>query len=299
MLMATGALTTFLALAVLLVAYSWPSLLRYGPGFLTTTAWDPVFARFGAAHLVYGTLVTSAVALLLTTPIAVGTALFVAEYAPDWLGEPVAFLVELLAVIPSIIYGLWGFFVLAPIMRETVEPALQATLGHVPLVEALVAGPAMGRDLLTGGVILALMILPTIMAVAREVFRAVPDTQREGMLALGATHWEAVRHAVLPYVAGGIAGAMGLGLARALGETMAVTMVIGNSSRAIGPSLFTPGYTLASAIANQFTEADTPIYFSAIVEVALVLLLVSTLVNLLARLLVARFVRAPGAVSAG
>src|SRR5581483_9982907 len=204
-LMATGALTTFLALATLLAAYSWPSLVRYGPGFLTTTAWDPVFARFGAAHLVYGTLVTSAVALLLATPIAVGTALFVAEYAPDWLGEPVAFLVELLAVIPSIIYGLWGFFVLAPIMRETVEPALQATLGHVPLGGALVAGPAMGRDLLTGGVILALMILPTIMVVAREVFRAVPDTQREGMLALGATHWEAVRYAVLPYVAGGIA----------------------------------------------------------------------------------------------
>jgi phosphate transport system permease protein len=251
--------------------------------------WDPVFEEFGAAHFVYGTLVTSIVALALAAPIGVAAALFVAEYAPRWLGDPVSFLVEMLAVIPSIIYGLWGFFVLAPIMRQGVEPALRDSVGRVPVVGALFSGPVLGKDYLVGGTILAVMILPTVMAISREVFRAVPDTQREGMLALGATKWETIRHAVLPYARAGIAGAAGLGLARALGETMAVTMVIGNSSREIRASLFTPGYTMASAIANQFTEADKEIYFAAIVEVALVLLVVATLVNILARLLVARF----------
>jgi phosphate transport system permease protein len=293
--LAVVAVLIFAALVVLLIAYAAPSVLRFGLSFLTTTVWDPVFERFGAAHLIYGTLVTSAVALLIATPLGVGAALFVAEYAPRWLGDPVSFVVELLAVVPSIIYGLWGFFVLAPFMKATIEPLLQATLGRAPLVGALFAGPILGRDLLIGGVILSVMILPTIMAITREVFRAVPDTQREGMLALGSTKWEVVRHAVLPYAQGGIAGAAGLGLARALGETMAVTMVVGNSSSAISPSLFTPGYTMASAIANQFTEADKEIYFAAIVEVALALLLVSTLVNLLSRLLVWRFVRSVGA----
>jgi phosphate transport system permease protein len=288
------AVLTFAALVALLIAYAAPSLLRFGLSFLTTTVWDPVFERFGAAHFIYGTLVTSAVALLIATPLGVGAALFVAEYAPRWLGDPVSFLVELLAVIPSIIYGLWGFFVLAPFMRAVVEPTLQNSIGRVPLIGALFAGPILGRDLLIGGVILAVMILPTVMVITREVFRAVPDTQREGMLALGSTKWEVIRYAVLPYAQGGIAGAAGLGLARALGETMAVTMVVGNSSSAISASLFTPGYTMASAIANQFTEADKEIYFAAIVEVALALLLVSTLVNLLARLLVWRFVRSVG-----
>ncbi|HEY7066740.1 MAG TPA: phosphate ABC transporter permease subunit PstC [Chloroflexota bacterium] len=292
--LAGAAVLTFAALVVLLIAYAAPSMARFGLSFLTTIVWDPVFERFGAAHLIYGTLVTSAVALVIATPLGVGAALFVAEYAPRWLGDPVSFLVELLAVIPSIIYGLWGFFVLAPTMRAVVEPALQNSIGQVPLIGALFAGPILGRDLLIGGVILSVMILPTVMAITREVFRAVPDTQREGMLALGSTKWEVIRYAVLPYAQGGIAGAAGLGLARALGETMAVTMVVGNSSSAISASLFTPGYTMASAIANQFTEADKEIYFAAIVEVALALLLVSTLVNLLARLLVWRFVRSVG-----
>ncbi len=292
--LACSAVVVLLALVALLLVYSWPSIAAYGLTFLMTTSWDPVSARFGAAHLVYGTLVTSAVALLVATPIGVGAALFVAEYAPRRIGDAISFVVELLAVIPSIIYGLWGLFVLAPFMRVIVEPALQNTIGQVPLVGALFSGPILGRDLLIGGIILAIMILPTVMAISREVFRAVPDTQREGLLALGATRWETIRHAVLPYARGGIAGAAGLGLARALGETMAVTMVIGNSSRAISPSLFTPGYTMASAIANQFTEADTELYFAAIVEVALVLLLVSTLVNLLSRLFVWRFVRGVG-----
>ncbi|HEV8632950.1 MAG TPA: phosphate ABC transporter permease subunit PstC [Chloroflexota bacterium] len=288
-LLAAGSVATIVALAALLVIDSWSAIERYGPSFVTTVNWDPVFEEFGAAHFVYGTLVTSAVALVLAAPVAIGAALFVAEYAPRWLGDPISFVVELLAVIPSIIYGLWGFFVLAPLMRGSVEPALRETLGEVPLVGALFSGPPLGKDYLVGGTILAIMILPTVMAIAREVFRAVPDTQREGMLALGATKWETIRGAVLPYARGGLTGAAGLGLARALGETMAVTMVIGNSSSAISPSLFTPGYTMASAIANQFTEADKEIYFSAIVEVALVLLLVATVVNLLGRLLVWRF----------
>src|SRR5438094_9503850 len=258
-----------------------------------TTTWDPVFQEFGAAHFVYGTVVTSVVALVLATPLAVGAALFVAEYAPRWLGEPVGFVVELLAVIPSIVYGLWGFFVLAPMMRGAVEPTLRGSVGQVPVIGALFSGPILGKDLLVAGVILAIMILPTVTAVSREVLRAVPNTQRESMLALGATRWETVQKAVLPYARSGIAGAAILGLARALGETMAVTMVIGNSSTRISPSLFTPGYTIASAIANQFTEADKAIYFSAIVELALVLLLVAMGMNALARLLVARISRGP------
>src|SRR5204863_3618916 len=190
---------------------------------------------------------------------------------------PVSFLIQLLAAIPSIIYGLWGFFVLAPIMRGAVEPFLKNTLGKVPVAGALFSGPSVGRDMLVAGVILAIMILPTITAVSREILRAVPNTQREGMLALGATRWETVQKAVLPYARSGIAGAAILGLARALGETMAVTMVIGNSSTKVSASLFTPGYTMASAIANQFTEADRAIYFSTIVAVALVLLLVAVI----------------------
>jgi phosphate transport system permease protein len=235
---------------------------------------------------IYGTLATSAVALALALPVGVGAALYVAEFAPRRLRAPVAFSVELLAAIPSIIYGLWGFFVLAPAMRSAIEPALKRGLGPIPVVGGLFQGPAIGKDLLTGGVILAIMILPTIMAISREILLAVPPAQREGMLALGATRWETIQHALLPFARGGIVGAAMLGLARALGETMAVTMVIGNSSRAITGSLLTPGYTMASAIANQFNEADKAIYFSAIVEVALVLLLVCLAINLGARLLI-------------
>lgn len=264
------------------------SILRYGFKFLTDTTWDPVFENFGAGAFIFGTLVTSTIALILATPVAIGAGLFLVEYAPDWLREPVAFTIELLAAIPSIIYGLWGFFVLAPLMASTIEPFLQKVFGSVPLLGALFDGSPIGKDLLTGGVILAIMIIPTITAIAREVFRAVPDTQREGMLALGATKYEMIRNAILPYAQRGLIGASILGLARALGETMAVTLVIGNSSTKISASLFTPGYTLSSVIANQFTEADKDIYFSAIVELGLVLLLVATLLNLLARLLVAR-----------
>ena len=269
---------------------------RYGFGFLTTSVWDPVFEQFGAWPYVYGTLVTSLVALVVATPVAVGGAIYLAEYAPAWLRQPVSFTIELLAAIPSIIYGLWAFFVLAPVMRGVVEPALKATFGGWPVLGGLFVGPPLGRDLLTGGVILAIMILPTVLSIAREVLLTVPPTQREGMLALGATRWEMIWNAVLPYARAGIMGGALLGLARAIGETMAVTMVVGNSSRSVTGSLLTPGYTMASAIANQFTEADKEIYFSAVMLVGLVLLLVATAINLLARLLIWSISRGPGDV---
>lgn len=291
--LAVGTIVLLALIIFLVFGDARSALLQFGLSFLTTAIWDPVAERFGALAFIYGTLVTSAVALLIAGPISVGAALFLTEYAPKWLREPLSFLIELLAVIPSIIYGLWGLFILAPLMRDAVEPFLQNTLGQVPVIGALFSGAILGRDMLIAGVILAIMILPTVTAVSREVLRAVPDTQREGMIALGATKWEMIQGAVLPYAKAGIAGASVLGLARALGETMAVTMVIGNSSSAISPSLFTPGYTMASAIANQFTEADSEMYFSALVAVALVLLLVAALVNVAARLLVWRVARGP------
>jgi len=220
---------------------------------------------------------------------------FLVEYAPRVVRAPLAFFIEVLAYIPSIVYGLWGFFVIVPFMRTVIEPALQGSLGRVPVLGALFSGPIVGLDLLTGGLILAIMILPIILAVSREVVAAVPNAQSEGMLALGATRWETVSRAVLPYARAGIVGATVLGVARAFGETMAVTMVVGNSSTDITASLFTPGYTLASAIANQFTEADSELYFSAIVEIALVLLLVAVVVNAVARILIRR----TGAASEG
>lgn len=282
------------AVIVLLFIDARVSIQEFGFGFLTSTTWDPVFQDFGAAGFIYGTLVTSIIGLLLATPIAAGAAIYIVEYAPAWLRNPVSFTVEMLAAIPSIIYGLWGFFVLAPIMRDHVSPVLQDYVGPVPVVGALFQGSIFGKDLLTGGVILAIMILPTIMAVSREVVMTVPDTQREGMLAIGATKWEMIRHAVLPYAKAGIFGGAILGLARALGETMAVTMVIGNSVTGIQASLFTPGYTLASSIALQFREADSAMFFSSVVNVGLVLLLISALVNIIARIFIWSFSRGTG-----
>ncbi len=280
---------------LLLLLYSLESIGRFGVKFIAGSDWDPVAENFGALPFIFGTVVTSLIGLLLATPLAIGAALFVSEYAPRWLGRPVAFLVELLVAIPSVAYGVWGIFVLVPFMREVVDPFLQSTLGKVPIIGALFPpGPAIGQDMLTAGVILAIMILPTILSISREIIAQTPRLHKEGILALGATKWEALRYAILPYARGGIVGAAMLGLARALGETMAVTMVIGNSSQAITPSLFTPGYTIASAIANQFVEADKSIYFSAIVELGLVLLVVSSVMNIAARLLVKRITRLPG-----
>jgi phosphate transport system permease protein len=227
--------------------------------------------------------------LAIATPLAVGAALFIVEYAPNWLRTPVSFVVELLAVIPSVIYGFWGIAVLAPFLRDRIERPLKSALGDVPVLNHLVEGPARGRDLFVAGVILSIMILPTIMSISREVISTVPGTQREGMLALGATKWEMIRGAVLPYARTGIVGAAMLGLGRAIGETMAVTMLIGNSSTKISWSFLTPGYTMASAIANQFADANSSLHFSAVIGVAVVLLFVTGMVNLAARLIVGRF----------
>jgi len=270
-----------LAIALMTVVQSWPSLTRFGIGFLFTQTWDPVAGHFGALPFIYGTLVTSVVALLVGGPVGLGAAIALSEFTRGSLRDLLSSLVELLAAIPSVVYGLWGIFVLAPILRQTVEPALRESLGFIPLF----TGPAYGVGMLAGGLILAIMILPTIAAVSRDVLRAVPVDQREAMLALGATRWETIRGAVIPYARTGIVGGIILGLGRALGETMAVTMVIGNRP-AVSASLFAPGYTLASVIANEFSEAATDLHLAALVEIGLVLLGVTVVVNAIARVLV-------------
>ncbi len=270
---------------------SWLALRTFGFGFLTSTAWDPVKEQFGAAPALYGTLVSSLLALLLATPLALGVAIFLSEFAPAWLRRPVAFLVDLLAAVPSVVYGLWGIFVLIPFLRSPVMPFLRDTLhlGATPFFR----GPGYGPSMLAAGVILAIMVLPYISAVSREVMMAVPRSQREAALALGATRWEMIRGAVIPFARSGIFGGIILGLGRALGETMAVTMVIGNKPQ-IAASLFKPGYTMASLIANEFTEATGDLHLSALMAVGFVLFLVTLLVNAGARWLVWRTSREAG-----
>lgn len=256
------------------------ALSEFGLSFLTSREWNPMRGKFGALPFVYGTVVSSLLALVIAVPISLGVAVFLVEQAPRRLARPLAFLVELLAAIPSVVYGLWGIFVLAPTLREHVEPPLQRWLGWLPFFQ----GTVTGIGLFTGGCILAIMVTPIITSVVRDVLAAVPASQREAALALGATRWETAR-VVLANGAAGIAGAIILGLGRAVGETMAVTMVIGNRPQ-ISASLFEPSYTIASVIANEFTEATGDLYLSALVELGLVLLLVTFIVNGAARLLV-------------
>ena len=268
-----------------LASHSMLSIRAFGFRFLTSSEWDPVKTQFGALAFVYGTIVSSLIAILISVPLSLGIAVFLVEQAPAFLARPIAFLVELLAAIPSVVYGLWGIFVLAPFLRVRVDPFLAQWFGWLPLFK----GPITGIGMLTGGVILAIMVTPIISAVVRDVLLAVPHTQREAALALGATKWETTR-IVLVNGAPGIAGAIILGLGRAIGETMAVTMVIGNRPQ-ISASLFQPAYTLASVIANEFTEATADIYLSALVELGLILFLVTFVVNAFARLLVWRVTR--------
>ena len=267
---------------------SLPAIRAFGGRFLVTSTWDPVAEHFGALPFVYGTLLSSLLAMLIAIPLGIGAAVYLAELAPLWIRPPIAFLVELVAAIPSVIYGLWGIFVLAPILRTWVEPFLGATLGFLPLFQ----GPPYGVGMLAAGIILAIMVVPYITAVGREILRAVPDTQREAALGLGATTWETTRIAVLTYGRSGLIGAVLLGLGRALGETMAVTMVIGNRPE-IAASLFAPGYTMASVIANEFTEATSDLYVATLVEVGLLLFGITVIVNALARLLVWSVAGAP------
>jgi phosphate transport system permease protein len=287
-LFAVGAVVMLAAMALQMTRTSALSLRRFGLGFLVGTNWDPVHDLFGALPFVFGTVVSSLLALVIAIPVALGIAIFLAELAPTWMRNVMGFVVELLAAVPSVIYGLWGIFVLAPWLRTTVEPALHRTLGFLPFFR----GPSQGIGMLAGALILAIMILPTISSVSREVLRAVPDTLREGALALGATRWEAIRRAVLPVARSGIVGAVMLGLGRALGETMAVTMVIGNRAE-ISASLFAPSYTMASVIANEFTEATGDLYLSALAEIGLLLFAVTLILNVMARMLVWRVARMP------
>jgi phosphate transport system permease protein len=257
------------------------SLHQFGIGFFYGHDWDPVAGSFGAMPFIYGTLVSSLLALLMAVPLSIGVAVYVTEMCPQRLRAIISFLVELLAAIPSVIYGLWGIFVLAPLLREYVEPFLARTLGWT----GLFTGPMYGLGMLAAGIIMAIMVVPVIASITREVMTAVPQNQREAVLALGATRWEMIRMGVLRNARIGIVGGVILGLGRALGETMAVTMVIGNRPE-ISKSLFAPGYTMASVIANEFTEATGDLYLSALVEIGLALFIVTLIVNALARLLV-------------
>jgi phosphate transport system permease protein len=268
------------AMIAAMASSSMPSIRQFGLPFLTGREWNPVGGRFGALPFIYGTVASSLIALVISVPLSLGVAVFLTELSPRPLARPVGFLVEMLAAIPSVVYGLWGIFVLAPFMREHAGPPLQSRLGWLPLFK----GPVTGIGLLTGAIILAIMVTPIISAVIRDVLTAVPTSQREAALALGATRWETTR-IVLANGAPGIAGAIILGLGRAVGETMAVTMVIGNRPE-ISASVFEPSYTIASVLANEFTEATGALYLSALVELGLVLFLVTFLVNAAARLLV-------------
>ncbi len=254
---------------------------KFGLAFIVSSVWDPVFGRFGALPFIYGTLATSALALFLAVPLGIGSAIFLAELAPPRVSETLQFLIELLAAVPSVIYGMLGIFILVPLMRQYIAPALKATLGFLPLFQ----GPAYGVGLLTAGIVLATMIVPYIISVSREILLSVPRDQREAALALGATRWESTWKVVVPYARAGILGSVFLALARALGETMAVTMVIG-STPVISSSLLSPGDSIASVIASQFTEATGDLYLQSLVELGLVLFLLTFILNGFARLLI-------------
>lgn len=277
---ATSILVLVAAIFYMMVQNSMPTIQRFGIGFLYGREWIPSQEIFGALPFIYGTVVSSLIALVIAVPISLGIAVFLVEQAPRSIARPIAFMVELLAAIPSVVYGLWGIFVLAPFIRNYLGPPLQDYLGWLPLFQ----GRLTGIGMLTGGIILALMITPIITAVVRDVLEAVPTTQREAALALGATKWETTR-IVLGNAASGIAGAVVLGLGRAIGETMAVTMVIGNSPQ-ISASLFEPAYTIASVLAANFADATDEMYLSSLIEMALILFLVTVVINGLAKLMI-------------
>lgn len=269
---------------VLLFQMSGEAIKEFGFSFLTSTSWDPIMEEFGALPFIYGTLVTSIIALLIAAPVSVMVAIFITEILPVKLGQLLGLFVEMIAAIPSIVFGLWGLFFLAPIVRENISPFLNKTLGFIPLFD----GPSFGIGILTASIILAIMIVPTITSISREVFKTVPGHQKEAALALGATREEMIRLAVLRPSFSGITGAIVLGFGRALGETMAVAMVIGNSSK-ISLSLFAPGATMSSVIANEYAEASAGLHLSSLCLVGLLLFLVTLIVNSMARLIVWKF----------
>jgi phosphate transport system permease protein len=282
-LMAAAVIGLLVALAALLLVSSLPTWQTFGAGFVSGTTWDVVAGVYGALPFIVGTLISSLIALVLATPIGLLTAIFLAEFAPRRVAIPLTFMIELLAAIPSVVIGLWGVFVLSPVLRDTVEKWIADTFGWVPFL----AGPTFGIGLFAAGVILAIMILPMIVAISREVIGSVPLAQREAMLALGATRWETTRRAVLPYARSGIVGAVILGLGRALGETMAVTMVIGNRD-AVPTHLFDQAQTISSKIATSFNEVQVGIQTSSLIALGCVLLAITLALNVVARVLVRR-----------
>jgi len=287
-LFAATAIVTLGAMAWIMFKESIPAMKQFGWRFISGLDWDPVQDSFGALPYIFGTVVSSLLALVLAVPVALGIAIYLAELAPTWLRRPLGFVVELLAAIPSVIYGLWGVFVLSPWLRDSIQPFFAKAFGWTPFFE----GTPRGFGMMAGVLILAIMILPTIASVSRDVLEAVPDSIREGALALGTTRWEMVRKAVLPCAKSGVVGAVILGLGRALGETMAVTMVIGNRAD-ISFSLFSPSHTLASVLANEYAEASGDLYHASLMEIALILFGVTVLLNILARLLIWRVGRIP------
>jgi len=293
-----SSLTLFFALLIVLILGgllvvlnidAWPAIQKFGVSFITSISWDPVREEFGALPAVYGTLLSSLIGLIIAVPISLASAIFLSELAPEWMSRPVSFLIEMLAAIPSVIIGLWGLFVMVPFIRDPIEKWLGSNLGFLPFFQ----GPPFGVGFLSAGIILAIMVIPIITAISRDVMSAVPATQREAMLALGATHWEMITGAVLPYCRSGLVGAVILGLGRALGETMAVTMVIGNSYK-LTPSLFSPGATIASKVASEFSEASGDLYLGSLITLALVLFGITLVVNIIARLLVWRSISVKG-----
>jgi phosphate transport system permease protein len=276
-------LLVLVLIAIQLIRLSMPALRHFGTRFFLTAAWDPSAENLGILSFVYGTVVTSVIALVIAVPFGMGTAVFLTEVAPRSVRGPVAFVVDMLAAIPSVVYGLWGIFVLAPLMTDHVAPLLEKYLGFLPLFR----GPCYGVSILTASLVLSLMVVPFITSISREMLLTVPRELKEASFALGATHWETIWKVVLPYTRVGIGAAVVLALGRALGETMAVTMLIGNQP-AIHASLLQPGYSMAAVIANEFTEATTPLYLSAVIAVGLALFAVTVVVNLAARLVLRR-----------
>src|ERR1700674_2278606 len=279
--------------AISLLAGAWPAFAHFKLSFLTREIWNPVTEQFGALAPVYGTLVTSFLALLLAIPVSLGVAIFLTEMAPVWLKRPVGVAIELLAAVPSIIYGILGLFVLAPVLQHHVQPWLIAWLGPLPLIGKLFQGPPYGIGVLTASLVLAIMVIPFISAVMRDVFETVPDVLKESGYGLGATTWEVIWQVVVPYSRTGIVGGIMLGLGRALGETMAVTFVIGNAHR-ISPSLFEAGNSIASALANEFNEASDPVHLSALIALGLVLFILTFIVLACSRLLLAQLAKGEG-----
>jgi phosphate transport system permease protein len=294
--------TLFFALVVLvllggviaaLIEGSWPVFRNFGFGFVTTEVWNPVTEKFGALAPIYGTIVTSVLAMLFGVPVSFGIAMFITELCPAWLKRPLGIAIELLAGIPSIIYGIWGLFVLAPFLQRTVQPFLIDTIGNVPFVGNLFAGPPYGIGVFTAGLVLGIMVLPFITSITRDVFETVPPMLKESAYGLGATTWEVVSKVVIPYTRVGVSGGIMLGLGRALGETMAVTFVIGNAHK-ISASILAPGTTISATIANEFTEAVGDLYTGSLIALGLILFLITFVILSLAKLNLMRMQRQPG-----